>query len=94
MSHSVNVDFVQNSLKKKSSSNIFAVVILFWNIREVKMHIVSDVTRKFSSRYLLARRKINASDLLLTSTFGVLRQIWREIARPVGNNVHLNLSIV
>ena len=43
--------------------------------REVKMHVISDVTRKFSSRYLLARRKINASDLLLTSKFGVLRQI-------------------
>ena len=60
---------------------------------EVKMHVISDVTRKFSSRYLLTRRKINASDLLLTSKFGVLRQIWREIARHVGNNVHLNLSI-
>ena len=56
------------------------------------MHAISDVTRKFSSRYLLARRKINASDLLLTSKFGVLRQICREIARHVGNNVHLNLS--
>ena len=57
------------------------------------MHVISDVTQKFSSRYLLARRKINASDLLLTSKFGVLRQIGREIARHVGNNVHLNLSI-
>ena len=56
------------------------------------MNVISDVTRKFSSRYLLARRKINASDLLLTSKFGVLRQIRREIARQSRNNVHLNLS--
>ena len=50
------------------------------------------VARKFSWRYLARASKHNASDLQLTSKFGVLRQIWREIARHVGNNVHLSFS--
>ena len=36
------------------------------------MHVNSDVTRKFSSQYLARASINNASDLQLTSKFGVL----------------------
>ena len=63
--------------------------------RVVKMDVISDdVTRKFSSRYWARASKNDASDRQLTSKFGVVRQICREIARHVGNTVHLNLSTV
>ena len=69
-------------------------------IREVKMHVIYDATRKFSRRYLnlfgswpCRGSKGNARDLPLMSKFGVLRQIWRENERNVGHNVHINLSI-
>ena len=57
--------------------------------REVKMHVISDVTRKLSSLCLAGASENNASDLQLTSKFAVLHQICCEIARHDGNNVHL-----
>ena len=43
--------------------------------REVKMHVISDVTRKFSSRYLARASKNHASGVQLTSKLVGLRQI-------------------